>query len=333
MTSIALGRLERVDLRSIWTREDIHFTPWLAEEGNLRLLSEALGLNLELEAVEKDVGLFRADILCRLRDTEEDTYVLIENQLEATDHSHLGQLMTYAAGLDAKTIIWIAAKFTEEHRAAVDWLNHISADAFNFFGVEVELWRIGTSIAAPKFNIVAKPNNWSSSVSRAARAIGAQAQSETAALQLEFWTKFQDYLKTNGFRLALSKPAARYWANFGYERGVGLEAYCMARDGWLGVKMGFYGPVPKQQFKQLQKQQAEVDADIGTALDWQEMPDKKESRVILRRDMDPKDRDTWDHQFRWIAETATTFDRVLRPRIKSIVISEEATPAPADTQP
>src|SRR6476646_1010509 len=116
-----LGRLARVELRQAWISEPGDFTPWLAQPENIVLLSEAIGIELEVESQERSVGPFRADILCR--DTTDRHFVLIENQLERTDHTHLGQLLTYAAGLDAVSIVWIAARFTEEHRAALDWLN------------------------------------------------------------------------------------------------------------------------------------------------------------------------------------------------------------------
>ena len=167
MTTADLGRLERVDLRNIWTTEAQDFTPWLAREINLAILSETLNMDLETAGEEESVGPFRADILCR--DTLDDSWVLIENQLERTDHTHLGQLLTYAAGLQTVTIVWVAANFTDEHRAALDWLNEITDDRFRFFGLEVELWRIGNSLAAPKFNIVAKPNEWTRSVGKATR--------------------------------------------------------------------------------------------------------------------------------------------------------------------
>ena len=125
-------------------------------------MANALGLELEIEAQEKEVGSFRADILCK--DLDNESWVLIENQLERTDHTHLGQLLTYAAGLQAVTIIWIAARFSEEHRASLDWLNEITDESFRFFGLEVELWKIGSSPAAPKFNIVSKPNDWTLSL-------------------------------------------------------------------------------------------------------------------------------------------------------------------------
>lgn len=134
---VPLERLEKIDLRSYWEREDIDFTPWLAEAENIQLLGDTVGLELEIEAQEKEVGPFRADILCK--DTANDHWVLIENQLERTDHIHLGQLLTYAAGLNAVTIIWIAARFTDEHRATLDWLNEITNEDFTFFGLEIEL--------------------------------------------------------------------------------------------------------------------------------------------------------------------------------------------------
>jgi len=128
MTVQPLGRLSRVDLRDIWTSEASDFTPWLARPENIAVLSEALDIDLEVEAQERPVGPFRADILCK--DTGTDQWVLIENQLERTDHTHLGQLLTYASGLDAVTIVWIAANFTEEHRSTLDWLNKITNEGF-----------------------------------------------------------------------------------------------------------------------------------------------------------------------------------------------------------
>ena len=146
-----------LSLRDLWKHEERDFTPWLAQEDNIALLGETIGIDLEVEAQEKNVGPFRADILCK--DTVTNHWVLIENQLTRTDHTHLGQLLTYAAGLNAVSIVWLAERFSEEHRATLDWLNEITDERFNFFGLEVELWRIGKSPIAPKFNIVCKPND------------------------------------------------------------------------------------------------------------------------------------------------------------------------------
>ena len=140
MAQLNLGRLEQVELRSIWANEAGDFTPWLAQEDNLRLLGDTIGIELELEERERAVGPFSADILCK--DTVGGAWVVIENQLERTDHTHLGQLITYAAGLKAATIVWIASRLTEEHRAALDWLNEITDGKFQFFGLEIEVWKI-----------------------------------------------------------------------------------------------------------------------------------------------------------------------------------------------
>jgi len=186
MTDQALGTLARVDLRDIRTNEANDFTPWLARPENLAILGDTLGIELDLEAQERAVGPFRADVLCK--DCGTGAWVLIENQLERTDHTHLGQLLTYASGLEAVTIVWIAAFFTDEHRATLDWLNRITDESFRFFALEVELWRIGESLAAPKFNVVSKPNDWSRSVARAARSIDDSELSETRLMQRSYWS-------------------------------------------------------------------------------------------------------------------------------------------------
>ena len=153
-----LARLVQVDLQEIWDQEAEHFTPWLSEPENLSLLSGTLGIELEDARTEQTVGSFSADIVAT--NAANNRKVVIENQIQRTDHGHLGQILTYAAGLDALTVVWIAKRFTEEHRAALEWLNqHTSAD-IGFFGLEIEVWKIGDSPSAPKFNIVAKPNEW-----------------------------------------------------------------------------------------------------------------------------------------------------------------------------
>ena len=131
-----LSKLEDVDIRSIWDNETTEFTPWLAQPENIDNISEQIGIDLTVEEKEKPVGPYRADIFCK---DEDENPVLIENQLEGTDHKHLGQLLTYAAGLEAVTIIWVASEFSDEHRATLDWLNENTGQGINFFGIVVEV--------------------------------------------------------------------------------------------------------------------------------------------------------------------------------------------------
>jgi hypothetical protein len=205
----SLGRMEQVDLREVWLSESGDFTPWLARDDNISLLADTLGLDLEVVAKEKEVGPYRADILCK--DTTDGTFVLIENQLEKTDHTHLGQLMTYAAGLDAVTIVWIAERFTDEHRAALDWLNEVTGEKVSFFGLEIELWRIGTSPIAPKFNVVSKPNDWIKGGSGGGA--GGGIVTETKQLQQEYWRAFREVLAQRKSTLKPQKAQPQHWLN------------------------------------------------------------------------------------------------------------------------
>ena len=161
MSDYDLGDIKRVDdLRSVWKHEASDFTRWLAEEENLNLLSKAVGMEkrIKLVEIESRVGNFSVDILAK--DELTQTNVVIENQLEPTDHNHLGKVITYASGVDAQVAIWIVKKASEEHQHAIDWLNEHTDDSLAFFLVQVELWQIDDSKKAPRFEVISKPNEW-----------------------------------------------------------------------------------------------------------------------------------------------------------------------------
>jgi len=253
MTDQPLGRLERVDLRAIWVSEATSFTPWLARPENMAVLAETLNIELELEAQERAVGPFRADLLCK--DVGTDRWVLIENQLERTDHTHLGQLLTYASGLEAVTIVWIAARFMEEHRSTLDWLNKITNESFRFFGLEVELWRIGSSPAAPKFNIVSKPNEWSLSVAQAARAIDDAELSDTRVTQREYWAALNLVLDAlDGPVSGARKAQAQSWMAYGIGRsGFNVGTAMNLQKRHVRVELYIAGDLAKTFFGLLKK--------------------------------------------------------------------------------
>jgi hypothetical protein len=319
MSTYNLGKLEKIELRNIWMSESSHFTPWLAREENLLTLGETLGLELELEAQERAVGPFRADILCK--DIGTNAWVLIENQLERTDHSHLGQLLTYASGLEAVTIVWIAARFTEEHRSTLDWLNRITDETFRFFGVEVELWRIGDSPAAPRFNIVSKPNNWNKLVSQAARAIDETELTGTKALQLTYWGALGSVLMAQGGPLARErKPQPQSWMSYAIGRsGFGINA-AMARPKRL-VRAELYisNPNAKAFYHLLHAQKSEIEADLGYLLDWEELPEGSDTRISTSlTQIDPEDQADWPRQHDWLAARLNEFYRVFVSRVKAL---------------
>lgn len=199
-----LGKLEKIeDLRSIWKHEAKEFTPWLAEEQNLSLLSEAIGIDLVLEEQESNVGEFSVDIFA----VEENTgrKVIIENQLEDTNHDHLGKIITYASGKDAEVIVWIVKHARDEHKQAIEWLNSHTDDKCAFFLIEIELWRIGNSEPAVKFNIVERPNDWAKSMKKSS------TLTQTGAQRMNFWQQFIEYNQSNNGVYAKSRPTADTW--------------------------------------------------------------------------------------------------------------------------
>lgn len=309
-----LGRIERVDLRTIWTTEDRGFTPWLAREENLEILGETLGIELELEAQEQFVGPFRADILCK-NTAEKDHWVVIENQIEKTDHKHLGQLLTYASGLKAKTVVWISAEFCEEHRAAIDWLNEMADKSVRFFGLEIELWKIGDSPAAPRFNVKCQPNDWETTVRQEAQMLDEEnGETRSQNLRIRYWTALRSYLQEKKSKLRPQKPSRDHWYSFGIGTSKAhIAALIITRENKIGVDLSITSEDSKALYAEVLKQKTTVEAVIGAELDWREMPDKKASRVCLFKPVDPYDEKDWQQQFAWLQETLEKFDKAFRP--------------------
>ncbi len=319
-TAKELGRLERIDLRNVWSTEATDFTPWLARPENLEVLGETLGIDLEFEAQEKAVGPFRADILCKDIGGG-GTWVLIENQLERTDHPHLGQLLTYAAGLQAVTIVWIAAKFTDEHRATLDWLNQITSNKFRFFGLEVELWRIGTSPAAPRFNIISKPNDWSQSVKMAAEAIDDADVSETKLMQRSYWEALNAVLKSKGGPVTGNKkPQLQSWMSYPVGKAyVHLNACMVVNRNQIRAELYLSGANAKAHFGLLAKQKETIEQELSYPLEWDELPAGQDSRIyVALQDANPRNTDDWKRQHEWLADKLNDMYRVFSGRVKEL---------------
>jgi hypothetical protein len=297
----ALGRLERVPVREHWQNEARHFTPWLAKPENIRLLGEAIDIQLEFVSQEEPVGAFRADIRCK--DTN-DHDVLIENQLEPTDHGHLGQLLTYAAGLKAFTIVWIAKQFTEEHRAALDWLNNNTTQDVNFFGIEIELWKIGNSPLAPKFNIVSKPNDWSKVVRE--QALGGSAKE----LHFKFWTQFRQYLdEDRRSPIHMGKPSSSATGNVNLGQSPFRLIPWNVLSNSSGLWVRFTGPdanaINEKIAQDFRPQVEEKLSPLRGELIW--LPQDAQKVVLsLRRHSTLAKQETWQELNEWMAQALET---------------------------
>jgi hypothetical protein len=310
-----LSKLERVPLREAWKHEANDFTPWLAEADNLNALADDLGLSeLLLVAIEHWVGDFKLDILC----TDGDDQVIIENQLDKTNHTHLGQLIAYAAGVGAKKVIWVAESFRPEHASALQFLNDNTTDDLSFFAVEVELWRIGDSPLAPKFEVVVKPNDWVKAGREQARA--ATSTSPTKQLQQKFWMALIERLAVKAPHIRPQKPRPQHWLNNSIGRsGFGLNITANTRDERLGVELWIPGAAAKQHFANLSTHKKEIEDKLGFELDWQELPDAIACRIASwYPQASIEDENRWNEYLDWLTQRLIKMDQVLRPIVKAL---------------
>lgn len=318
ITTQKLGALRKLeDIREIWPYEDRNFTGWLAREENIALLSEALGMGpegLEVLSTEQNIGGFRADIVCQETDPT-GRMVVIENQYGQSDHDHLGKLLTYAAGQKARILVWIVEKLREEHEAAIDLLNDISSDDFQAFGVEIELWRINDSLPAPRFNVIAKPNDW---VREERKPKVSRSDSPLKNLRLEYWTAFREALrgKNPPFNPVSPKPAS--WISHGLGKsGFGLNMGMNTKTNWVRVEVYINGPLAQQNYAFLKDKAEDIENDLEIELDWQDLSGN-DRRICVVLDANPKDKKDWPRQHEWLAQTAIKFYNVFHPIVREL---------------
>lgn len=311
-----LGCLKAVEVRSQWGDEAADFTPWLASREGISLLSGTLDMDLEVEGTEVAVGPYSADIVAL--DASSNARVVIENQFEKTDHDHLGKAITYASGLGANVIIWIAESFTEEHRRALDFLNENATTKLRFFGLEVQLWRIGDSPPAPMFKVASSPNDYLALVKTEE-----QDLSETQILYQTFWTAFKEYCRKKGSSLRLRKPLAQSWMSLAVGRAnFSISLTASKQKERIGCELYIQGPTAKRAFELLYIQKTEIEATIGP-LDWQDLPDKIDCRVVVYKDgVTVEIQEEWDQAFNWLRERAELFTKVFSGRVQSLDLED-----------
>lgn len=269
-----MGKLKEVDIRNLWSHEQYDFSNWLAEKENLELLNETIGLTLT--EVEKEVfaGAYRCDLVGKDEVTGEK--VIIENQLETSNHDHLGKIITYASGLDATVIVWIVKEAREEHRSAIEWLNNNTATSINFFLIEIHAYKIGDSLCAPKFEVVEKPNGFIKNVKTQS---GSGEYNRSQSERLEFWTRFNEILVERGRPFNVRKASTDHW----YDVAIGVsrafvEFTLVNKEGYIGVEL--YINNDKELFDRLFDSKQNIEEQLGVSLDWQRLDDKKASRII-----------------------------------------------------
>lgn len=326
MTDAQLGRIEEVDLRQIWPHEANDFTPWLAE--HLDLLGEALHLDLTLVEAEGEVGPFAVDVVADAG----SGLVVIENQLEQTDHSHLGQLLTYAAGRDARILIWITPQFRDEHRAALDWLNHWTPEEIEIYGVQVRAIRIGDSLPAPEFRPVSFPNTWSrQSGSQSARRSRSSTGEKSDSQRLRDF--FQPVVKALHERGLTNRDRAyAYYAQrFPTVARIDDAEYMVSlRSREDGLASIYFYLASKEDrdtddrvFEALKSDAESIEQKLGEKLHWEARQRWSAVRLLRSASLDDTPEERAEIQA-WMIEMLPKLKAVLEPRLIEIVAELDA---------
>lgn len=305
-----LGRLEEIrDLRTVWPHEALDFTPWLSQDDNIALLADAVGLDITVDETESSVGDFNVDIFAS--ETGTDRKIIIENQLEDTDHDHLGKLITYASGKSADIVIWVVKRVREEHKAAIEWLNNHTDEGIGFFLCEIKLYKIGDSEPAVKFDVVEKPNAWSKMMKPVVSNASVECRRQR---RYDYWSAFRDYALRNeeftkGFRQ--ERPSMNHWLNHYIDAsGCHLSVLQVRKRSELNVEL--YIDDNKDLFRSLFRNKDKIEADAGLSFDWRELPDKKASRIIAVKTVDFDDRGQWAGQFDWAMDVLFRMKRAFK---------------------
>jgi len=273
-----IEKLEEVDIRDLWKHEQYDFSNWLAEPENIAYLNDILGLTLVDVNQEVYVGSYRCDIVAK--DETSDTKVIIENQLEISNHDHLGKIITYASGLDAKVVVWIVKQAKEEHRSAIEWLNNNTRSGIDFFLIEIHAYKIGESNPAPKFEIVEQPNDF---IKTSKTTNNSENINKSQSERLAFWTQFNEEVVAHGKPFNTRKANSDHWYNVAIGSGACyLSITLVNSSSFVGVELTI--PDNKELFDQLYTQKEEIESKIGFNFDWERLDDKKASKIIHRID-------------------------------------------------
>ena len=305
------GELKNLPLRNIWPKEASDFTPWLAE--NINILGKALGIDLELQAKEAEVGDFSLDLLAK--DVGSNRVVVIENQLASTDHDHLGKLLTYASGYDASVVVWLAEHIREEHRQALDWLNQRTDSETQFFGVVVEVIQIDDSKPAYNFKPVVFPNEWRK---ERGRSPASPISSKGKAYQEFFQLLIDELREKHGFTKARRGQPQNWYSFSSGTQGFYYDASFAQGD---RVRAGVYidngdREENKRLFDFLEEDRAAIETELDYELEWDRLDDKRASRISAYRDGYILTKESDLEEIRaWIIQRLLAIKKVLGPRV------------------
>ncbi len=271
---MAIGKLEEVDIRELWKHEQYDFSEWLSKKENIENLNDILGLTLVDISKETYVGSYRCDLFAK--DETTGIKVIIENQLEMSNHDHLGKIITYASGLDAKVVVWIVKEAREEHRSAIEWLNNNTNSNINFFLIEIHAYKIGNSDNAPMFQVIEQPNDF---IKNNKSINSNDTMNKSQSQRLEFWNQFNNVLVERGKPFNVRKATTDHWYNVAIGTSdAHIDITLVNKDSVIGVEL--YITDNKEFFDKLYQRKDEIENDLGFKLDWRRLNNSKASRIV-----------------------------------------------------
>ena len=271
---MAIGKLEEVDIRELWKHEQYDFSEWLSKKENIENLNDILGLTLVDISKETYVGAYRCDLFAK--DETTGIKVIIENQLEMSNHDHLGKIITYASGLDAKVVVWIVKEAREEHRSAIEWLNNNTNSNINFFLIEIHAYKIGNSDNAPMFQVIEQPNDF---IKNNKSINSSDTMNKSQSQRVEFWNQFNNVLVERGKPFNVRKATTDHWYNVAIGTSdAHIDITLVNKDSVIGVEL--YITDNKELFDKLYQRKDEIESDLDFKLDWRRLNNSKASRIV-----------------------------------------------------
>jgi hypothetical protein len=306
---IKLGKIDEVKLREIWKNEADDFTPWLAQQENLDILGEGLGLNLIEAEKEVPVGSFYCDIKCKIEN--DNRIAAIENQIEDSNHDHLGKSIVYASGIGASIVIWIVKNARPEHASAIEWLNEHSDSNIGFFLLEIHAVKIGNSAPAPQFKVIAQPNEYVKS----AKGNEKKELTGTQIGRYDFWSQMNKYIDANNIKLNVRKPSYDHWYNF----SIGSSKYHLSvnlLDYKNKIRVELWISDNKDIYDELFENKEKIEEILGK-LEWDRKDNAKASSIAdYINDFSFDNRDNWESLFKQICDKVIDFSKVLKNYLK-----------------
>lgn len=331
-----LARMRRVDLKSIIKQKD--FIPWLLESGNIEILQETIGFELSVQLLGKDKDPALPDVMAKkLYAPDLGSWVLIESQYETTDNDFMARLFGYIHFIKPSNVIWIAERFSDEHKNIFDWLNIMSKGQPYFYGLEIELWSVGQQVAS-KFNIVSRPNDWKKPDIKPVESIKVKSRmnhnprgktpkvrdslglTKSQAFYLKFWTEFRAYLKKNEGIYQINKPLANHMSAITVgQKEMFLKSTLSLQKKTIAMEFNIWGKSAQPYYFILKLEKDQIHSELGYALIWDDMEDKSGTKIFIKKeDVDLLNEDEWKNYFEWLDKKSSDFIKILKPRLRHI---------------